>query len=92
MLALGGGVAALVLGIIGIIFWWGYFIDLLMGAIPLMLILGGGLATYLGVEEIRDKMSADTFDTSPPQFGQEAESSKEEKEESQKEEESKAEK
>ena len=64
MAALAGGLAALVLGIIGIIAWWGYFISLLMGALPVMLILGGALATYLGFEEIKDKKTLETFDTS----------------------------
>ena len=65
MAALAGGIAALVLGIIGIIVWWGEFIDLLMGGIPIILILGGALAAYLGFEEIKDKKSAETFDTAP---------------------------
>jgi hypothetical protein len=65
MAALAGGIAALVLGIIGIIVWWGEFIDLLMGSVPIILILGGALAAYLGFEEIKDKKSAETFDTAP---------------------------
>ena len=63
MAALAGGIAALVLGIIGIIVWWGEFIDLLMGSVPIILILGGALAAYLGFEEIKDKKTAETFDT-----------------------------
>jgi len=55
MTALIGGVVALVLGIIGIIIWWGSFLTLLAGGIPLALILGGALATYLGIEEYKDK-------------------------------------
>ena len=39
MTALAGGLIALILGIIGIIFWWGYFLQLLMGGVPVMLIL-----------------------------------------------------
>jgi uncharacterized membrane protein YqjE len=63
MMALAGGLVALVLGIIGIIFWWGYFIKALMAGVPAMLILGGALATYLGIEEIKDKKAAESFDT-----------------------------
>ena len=63
MMALAGGLIALVLGIIGIIFWWGYFIKALMAGVPAMLILGGALATYLGIEEIKDKKAAESFDS-----------------------------
>ena len=62
MAALAGGLAALVLGIIGIIVWWGYFIKALMAAVPAMLILGGALAAYLGFEEIKDKKTAQSYD------------------------------
>jgi uncharacterized membrane protein YhiD involved in acid resistance len=68
MAALAGGLAALVLGIIGIIAWWGYFVKALMAGIPIMLILGGALAAYLGFEEIKDKRTEETFsDTSTDQ-------------------------
>lgn len=63
MAALGGGLVALVLGIIGIIFWFGYFIKALQAGLPAMLILGGALAVYLGFEELKDKRNTpDTFD------------------------------
>ena len=55
MAALGGGLVALALGIIGIITWWGYFAKALLAAVPAMLILGGALAAYLGFEELKDK-------------------------------------
>ena len=62
MAALAGGIAALVLGIIGIIIWWGQFIDILLGGVPVILILGGALAAYLGFEEIKDKKTTESFD------------------------------
>jgi uncharacterized membrane protein YqjE len=62
MAALAGGLVALVLGIIGISIWWTYFLKALAAGVPIMLILGGALAVYLGFEEIKDKKSADTFD------------------------------
>jgi hypothetical protein len=62
MAALFGGLASLVLGVIGIIIWWGYFVKALAAGIPALLILGGALATYLGIEEWRDKKSAESFD------------------------------
>lgn len=59
MTALVGGVIAVVLGLIGIIGWWGEFIDLLQGAVPVLLLLGGALAAYLGSEELKDKRRAE---------------------------------
>jgi hypothetical protein len=65
MAALFGGLAALIVGIIGIIIWWGYFIKALAAGIPVLLILGGALAAYLGIEELKDKRSADKFEEKP---------------------------
>jgi hypothetical protein len=65
MAALFGGVVALILGIIGIIIWWGYFVKALAAGIPVLLILGGALATYLGIEEWKDKRSAEKFEEEP---------------------------
>ncbi len=59
MTALIGGVIAVVLGLIGIIGWWSEFIDLLQGAVPILLLLGGALAVYLGSEELKDKRRAE---------------------------------
>ena len=78
MTALLGGIVALVLGIIGIIFWWGPFIDILRGSIPLILLLGGALAAYLGFEELKDKRTADTFEDTSTDLKQEVETLKEE--------------
>lgn len=55
MVALVGGLIALLLGIIGLVGWWKEFLWLLKGVIPPILILGGLLATYLGAEEMKDK-------------------------------------
>ena len=49
-----GGAIAAVLGLIGLAIWVGAFLQLLAGAIPIMLLLGGGLALYLGFDEIKD--------------------------------------
>jgi len=77
-MALAGGVVACVLGIIGLIIWFGEFIQLLLAAVPIMLILGGALATYLGIEEIKDKKASENFETDPEDLKQEVESLKEE--------------
>lgn len=60
MIALVGGLIALLLGIIGIFGWWSEFIYLLKGIIPPILILSGALAAYLGTEELKDKRRAET--------------------------------
>ena len=65
MAALVGGLVSLVLGIIGIIIWWGYFVKALAAGIPALLILGGALATYLGIEEWKDKRSPKKFEEEP---------------------------
>ena len=49
-----GGAIAAVLGLIGIVVWFPQFLTVLAGTIPLMLLLGGALAIYLGVDELRD--------------------------------------
>lgn len=78
MAALAGGLVALVLGIIGLIVWFPYFIKALMAGVPAMLILGGALAAYLGFEEIKDKRTAESFDDSGPDLKGEVESLKKE--------------
>ena len=78
MMALVGGLIALILGVIGIIFWWGYFLKALMAGVPVMLVLGGALATYLGIEEIKDKKASETFETEKDELKKEVDSLKQE--------------
>ena len=52
---IGGGVAVL-FGIIGLLIWWRDFFTLLKGGIPILLLLGGALAIYVGIDELRDKI------------------------------------
>jgi hypothetical protein len=79
MAALGGGLAALILGVIGIILWFGYFVKALQAGVPIMLILGGALAVYLGFEELKDKRNTpETFDDSTSALKSEVETLKEE--------------
>ena len=58
-----GGAIGAVLGLIGISIWWHEFLQLLAGAIPVVLLLGGGLALYLGFDELKDTWKKD--DTAP---------------------------
>ena len=58
MISIIGGIVAIVIGLFSIIGWWGYFIDLLLGTIPVVLICGGLIALFLGVSELKDEMAA----------------------------------
>ncbi len=78
MTALLGGIAAVVLGLIGIIVWWGDFLLILRGSIPLVLLLGGALAAYLGFEELKDKRTADSFEDTSADLKEEVQTLKKE--------------
>jgi len=59
-----GGAIAAVLGVIGIVAWFPQFLIVVAGPIPVMLLLGGALAIYLGVDELKDSWSqAETTET-----------------------------
>jgi len=51
-----GGAIAVAIGIIGVLVWWKSFFAILAGFIPVMLLLGGGLAIYLGFDELKDTL------------------------------------
>ena len=51
-----GGIVAAVLGVILLLVWYEEFFLLLAGALPMMLILGGVIAAYLGFDEVKDKL------------------------------------
>jgi hypothetical protein len=55
-----GGIVALVIGFIGLVIWWFEFLRVLKGVGPIILVLGGVLAIYLGIEDIK------TTSASPP--------------------------
>jgi len=61
-----GGAAGAVLGLIGMSIWWKPFLQLLAGAIPVMLLLGGGLALYLGFDELKDTWKKDDTTVETP--------------------------
>jgi hypothetical protein len=56
MAALVGGIVATILGVVLLVVWWQYFVWLLAGGVPLVLVLGGALAIYIGIDEIKDKL------------------------------------
>lgn len=78
MTALIGGLIAVVLGIIGISQWYALFFKALLASVPAMLILGGALAIYLGIEEIKDKRASESFESDTSELKSEVESLKEE--------------
>ncbi|MBF0509017.1 MAG: hypothetical protein HQK57_08840 [Deltaproteobacteria bacterium] len=57
---LAAGILALTIGFLCLGFWWAPFLKIMAGILPLGLILGGGLAAYLGFEELRDKANEQT--------------------------------
>ena len=78
-----GGIVAAVLGVILLLIWWVPFLQLVAGALPVMLLFGGVIAAYLGFDEVRDKLPyfskkeeefSPTMDTDEtPQYKEEAE-------------------
>ena len=54
-----GGAIAAALGLVGLGIWWSEFLMVLAGIIPVMLLLGGGLAIYLGFDELKDTWKKD---------------------------------
>ena len=56
MTLLMGGAIASILGLVGLIVWIKDFLILLKGALPLLLLLGGVLAAYIGFDEIQSKL------------------------------------
>ncbi len=51
-----GGVVSVIIGLLGLIFWWSDFVIILKGGIPIIIVLGGILAVYIGLDEIQDKL------------------------------------
>jgi len=52
-----GAVVAL-LGVVGLINWWGLFIVLLKATVPILLIFGGVIAVIAGTSEIKDELAS----------------------------------
>jgi phosphate/sulfate permease len=62
-----GGAVAAALGLVGLGIWWSQFLMVLAGVIPIMLLLGGGLAIYLGFDELKDTWKKDeSYDSASP--------------------------
>lgn len=50
-----GGAAALLVGLNGLAFFYKPFFQVLAGVLPALLLLGGGLAVYLGLDELKSQ-------------------------------------
>jgi len=73
-----GGAIAAVLGVIGIVAWFPQFLTVVAGTIPVMLLLGGALAIYLGVDELKDTWTQDEAQTTETNPSEEVEKYKKE--------------
>jgi ABC-type multidrug transport system fused ATPase/permease subunit len=51
-----GGAVSVIVGLLGLIFWWSDFVIILKGGIPIIIVLSGILAVYIGLDEIQDKL------------------------------------
>ena len=78
MKTLVGGVIAAILGVIGIVVWFPQFLVVLAGTIPVMLLLGGALAIYLGVDELKDTWKEAETPVSDPEPSEDVEKYKKE--------------
>ena len=74
---IGGAIAAL-LGVIGIVAWFPQFLTVVAGTIPIMLLLGGALAIYLGVDELKDTWTQDEAEQTETNTSEEVEKYKKE--------------
>lgn len=52
------GAAVAIAGVLGILRWWHYFIALVKGSLPAMLIFAGVIALIAGISELKDEMAA----------------------------------
>lgn len=50
------GIVSVILGVIGFTMWWDAFVTILKGGVPIMLIIGGILAVYVGLDAMQDRM------------------------------------
>ncbi len=61
-----GGAIAVLIGVVGLAVWFSDFLSVLAGSIPPILLLGGGLALYLGFDELKDSWKKDEGLTEEP--------------------------
>lgn len=49
----GGGIA-IILGLLGLVFWWDALLILIKGGIPVLLLMGGIISFVAGISEIKE--------------------------------------
>ncbi|MBU0575179.1 MAG: hypothetical protein KJ704_02910 [Proteobacteria bacterium] len=49
------GIVSVILGMIGFYHWWNDLMTILKGGVPIMMILGGILAIYVGFDAMQDR-------------------------------------
>jgi len=50
-----GGIAAIILGVLGLINWWSLFLKALAALIPFILVVGGVFAVIIGISSVRER-------------------------------------
>jgi len=73
-----GGAIAAILGLVGIVVWFPQFLTVVAGTIPIMLLLGGALAIYLGIDELKDTWNQGEAETTETDSSEEVEKYKKE--------------
>ena len=73
-----GGAIAAILGCIGIVAWFPQFLTVVAGTIPVMLLIGGALAIYLGVDELKDTWTSEETEKADADSTEEVEKYKQE--------------
>ena len=61
MKALIGGAFVSAVGIVLLVLWWEEFLMILSGILPVSLVLGGGLAIYLGFDELKENWNKENI-------------------------------
>lgn len=67
MVALVAGVVMLVLGVLGLVFWWHCFIVVLMGSLPFVFTICGLAALLVAFSSIKDKAAAAIKEETTPE-------------------------
>lgn len=58
MITMLGGIIAMIIGFLLMALWWGPFTVILQAAVPLVLLVGGGVMSYLGTDEWKEEKAA----------------------------------
>jgi len=50
-----GGIVAIILGVLGLIKWWLFFLKALAAFVPFILLIGGIFAIIIGISSIKER-------------------------------------